>query len=151
MLLAALQATSPSTSAEMLFYLAVLSILTVPVSNYSLRNNCDMIFWHESRMDSIVVFKTSPGGCLNLNLRFWTTWNKAQVSRSFGAKPPCQDLMKSTKVWDQTEKKTSQEMRMLSRSLSDCKSLLLNLNLNLNRCLCLCSDCSDCSVTVVSL
>ena len=44
---------------------------------------------------------------------------------------------------------TSQELRMLSRSLSDCKSLLLNLNLN--RCLCLCSDCSDCSVTVVSL
>ena len=42
-------------------------------------------------------------------------------------------------------KKTSQELRMLSRSLSDCKSLLLNLNLNLNRCLCLCSDCSDCS------
>ena len=38
------QATSPSTSAEMLFYLAVLSILTVPVSNYSLRNNYDMIF-----------------------------------------------------------------------------------------------------------
>ena len=25
----------------------------------------------------------------------WTTWNKAQVSRSFGAKPPCQDLMKN--------------------------------------------------------
>ena len=52
--------------------------------------------------------------------------------------------------------KTSQELRMLSRSLSDCKSLLLNLNLNLNRCLCLClcsdcSDCSDCSVTAVSL
>ena len=44
--------------------------------------------------------------------------------------------------------KTSQELRMLSRSLSDCRSLLLNLNLNLNRCLCLCSDCS---VTVVSL
>ena len=34
---------------------------------------------------------------------------------------------------------TSQELRMLSRSLSDCKSLLLNLKLNLNRCLCLCS------------
>ena len=34
-------------------------------------------------------------------------------------------------------------MRMLSRSLSDCRSLLLNLYLNLNRCLCLCSDCSD--------
>ena len=33
--------------------------------------------------------------------------------------------------------KTSQELRMLSRSLSDCRSLLLNLNLNLNRCLCL--------------
>ena len=46
---------------------------------------------------------------------------------------------------------TSQELRMLSRSLFDCRSLLLNLNLNLNRCLCLCSDCSDCSVTVVSL
>ena len=45
--------------------------------------------------------------------------------------------------------KTSQELRMLSRSLSDCKSLLLNLNLSLNRCLC--SDCSDCSVTDVSL
>ena len=39
--------------------------------------------------------------------------------------------------------KTSQELRMLSRSLSDCRSLLLNLYLNLNRCLCLCSDCSD--------
>ena len=39
--------------------------------------------------------------------------------------------------------KTSQELRMLSRSLSDCKPLLLNLDLNLNRCLCLCSDCSD--------
>ena len=51
----------------------------------------------------------------------------------------------------QSETKTSQELRMLSRSLSDCKSLLLNLNLNLNRCHCLCSDCSDCSVTVVSL
>ena len=47
--------------------------------------------------------------------------------------------------------KTSQELRMLSRSLSDCKSLLLNLNLNRCLCLCLCSDCSDCSVTVVSL
>ena len=41
--------------------------------------------------------------------------------------------------------KTSQELRMLSRSLSNCKSLLPNLDLNLNRCLCLCSDCSDCS------
>ena len=42
---------------------------------------------------------------------------------------------------------TSQELRMLSRSLSDCRSLLLNLNLNLNRCLCLClcSGCSGCS------
>ena len=44
---------------------------------------------------------------------------------------------------------TSQELRMLSRSLSDCKSLLLNLNLNLNRCLS--SDCSDCSAIVVLL
>ena len=43
--------------------------------------------------------------------------------------------------------KTSQKLRMLSRSLSDCKSLLLNLNLNLNRCLCLCLriGCSGCS------
>ena len=32
-------------------------------------------------------------------------------------------------------KKKSQELRMLSRSLSDSRSLLLNLNLNLNRCL----------------
>ena len=53
-------------------------------------------------------------------------------------------------LWSKTQNrhninKTSQELRMLSRSLSDCKSLLLNLNLNLNRCLCLCSDCSDCS------
>ena len=40
---------------------------------------------------------------------------------------------------------------MLSRSPSDCRSLLLNLNLNLNRCLCSdCSDCSDCSVNIVS-
>ena len=39
--------------------------------------------------------------------------------------------------------KTSQELRMLSRSPSDCRSLLLNLNLNLNRCLC--SHCSYCS------
>ena len=45
--------------------------------------------------------------------------------------------------------KTSQELRMLSRSLSDCRSLLLNLNLNLNRCLS--SDCSDCSAIVVLL
>ena len=45
--------------------------------------------------------------------------------------------------------KTSQELRMLSRSPSDCRSLLLNLNLNLNRCLC--SDCSDCSAIVVLL
>ena len=43
--------------------------------------------------------------------------------------------------------KTSQELRMLSRSPSDCRSLLLNLNLNLNRCLS--SDCSDCSAIVV--
>ena len=42
-------------------------------------------------------------------------------------------------------RKTSQELRMLSRSPSDCRSLLLNLNLNLNRCLC--SDCSDCRPT----
>ena len=35
-------------------------------------------------------------------------------------------------------KKTSQELRMMSSSLSDCRSLLLNLNLNLNRCLCSC-------------
>ena len=42
--------------------------------------------------------------------------------------------------------KTSQELRMLSRSPSDCRSLLLNLNVNLNCCLCSdCSDCSDCS------
>ena len=47
-----------------------------------------------------------------------------------------------------TRNEASQELRRLSRSLSDCKSLLLNLNLNPNRCLCLCSDCS---VTVVSL
>ena len=66
--------------------------------------------------------------------------------------------------------KTSQELRMLSRSLSDCKSLLLTVmiqvsqclsvivscvtkslihkiapNLNVNRCPCSdCSDCSDC-------
>ena len=47
-------------------------------------------------------------------------------------------------------KKTSQELRMLSRSPSDCRSLLLNLNLN--RCLCSdCSDCSDCSAIVVLL
>ena len=45
--------------------------------------------------------------------------------------------------------KTSQELRMLSRSPSDCRSLLLTLNLNLNRCLC--SDCSDCSAIVVLL
>ena len=45
--------------------------------------------------------------------------------------------------------KTSQELRMLSRSPSDCRSLLLNLNLNLNRCLS--SDCSDCSAIVVLL
>ena len=45
--------------------------------------------------------------------------------------------------------KTSQELRMLSRSPSDCRSLLLNLNLSLNRCLC--SDCSDCSAIVVLL
>ena len=44
---------------------------------------------------------------------------------------------------------TSQELRMLSKSLSDCRSLLLNLNLNLNRCLCF--DCSDCSAIVVLL
>ena len=43
----------------------------------------------------------------------------------------------------QKANKTSQELRMLSRSLSNCKSLLLNLNLSLNHCLC--SDCSDCS------
>ena len=37
---------------------------------------------------------------------------------------------------------TSQEFRMLSRSLFDCKSLLLNVTiLNLNRCLC--SHCSQ--------
>ena len=42
--------------------------------------------------------------------------------------------------------KTSQELRMLSRSPSDCRSLLLNLNLSLNRCL-----CSDCSAIVVLL
>ena len=41
---------------------------------------------------------------------------------------------------------TSQELRMLSRSPSDCRSLLLNLNLNLNRCL-----SSDCSAIVVLL
>ena len=46
-------------------------------------------------------------------------------------------------------KKTSQELRMLSRSPSDCRSLLLNLNLNPNRCLS--SDCSDCSAIVVLL
>ena len=45
---------------------------------------------------------------------------------------------------------TSQELRMLSRSLSYCRSLLLNLNLN--RCLSSdCSDCSDCSAIVVLL
>ena len=50
-----------------------------------------------------------------------------------------------------SEKKTSQELRMLSRSLSDCKPLLLNLDLNLNLCLCSdCSDCSDCSANIVS-
>ena len=48
--------------------------------------------------------------------------------------------------------KTSQELRMLSRSPSDCRSLLLNLNVNLNCCLCSdCSDCSDCSAIVVLL
>ena len=41
--------------------------------------------------------------------------------------------------------KTSQELRMLSRSLSDCRSLLLNLNLSRCLCLCLCSGCSGCS------
>ena len=47
---------------------------------------------------------------------------------------------------------TSQELRMLSMSLSDCRSLLLNLNLNLNCCLSSdCSDCSDCSAIVVLL
>ena len=45
--------------------------------------------------------------------------------------------------------KTSQELRMLSRSPSDCRSPLLNLNLNLNRCLF--SDCSDFSAIVVLL
>ena len=54
--------------------------------------------------------------------------------------------------FDSFSKKTSQELRMLSRSPSDCRSLLLNLNLNLNRCLCSdCSDCSDCSAIVVLL
>ena len=56
-------------------------------------------FWHESRMESIVVFKTSPGGCLNLKLWFWTTWNIVQVSRSFGAKPLCQDIFKNLRTW----------------------------------------------------
>ena len=30
-------------------------------------------------------------GSLYLDLRFWTTWNKTQLSRSFGANPPYQD------------------------------------------------------------
>ena len=54
------------------------------------------------------------------------------------------DRIKRTKGYTYSIK-TSQELRMLSKSLSDCKSLLLNLYLNLNRCLCLCRDCSDCS------
>ena len=49
--------------------------------------------------------------------------------------------LKKENIWSaeekqtEKEKETSQELRMLSRSLSECKSLLLNLNLNLNRCL----------------
>ena len=48
-------------------------------------------------------------------------------------------------VWSryQPQIKTSQELRMLPRSLSDCRSLLLNLNLN--RCLWLCNNCNDCN------
>ena len=53
------------------------------------------------------------------------------------------------------EIKTSQELRMLSRSLSDCKSLLLNIAMswfNLNRCLCShCSDCSQCLLVSTSV
>ena len=57
---------------------------------------------------------------------------------------------KGRDCWER--QKTSQELRMLSRSPSDCRSLLLNLNLNLNRCLCSdCSDCSDCSAILVLL
>ena len=37
----------------------------------------------------------SYGGSIYLDLRFWTTWNiNKMVSRSFGAKPPCQDILR---------------------------------------------------------
>ena len=37
----------------------------------------------------------SYGGSIYLDLRFWTTWNiNKMVSRSFRAKPPCQDILK---------------------------------------------------------
>ena len=88
---------------------------------------------------------------------WWLTINQAKehlLKRMFGMPAFSEEHCISVRahiILDDKKKlwffatKTSQELRMLSRSLSNCKSLLPNLDLNLSRCLCLCSDCSDCS------
>ena len=85
--------------------------------------------------------------------KIWA-WSDLNINDLASIHPAISDQLEKIQINNnntvlQKMKKTSQELRMLSRSPSDCRSLLLNLNLNLNRCLC--SDCSDCSAIVVLL
>ena len=150
-------------SEEIAFWLAVISIIWFEYCNLWLsrctRQKSYFLNWRGRGFTGMQTYSRKkvffavwlPFG--NVELVYWESHylrkdyfvKKKSFIKRWPPAPPLRGFMKAYFFYcffTTFCKKTSQELRMLSRSLSDCNSLLLNLNLN--RCLCLCSDCSDC-------